>query len=131
MTYLAMQDEKNQSPAYPEYEVPGKDKKLTYDRQVGLWHIKWTNGGELPKELTGKFTSQTLVTAEIEKYINNIAKDTKTEPVVSPETKPEVKTEDKPVEVKTEKQTEELLPIVDNSKSVKKRVPKRKLTPKE
>lgn len=55
------------------------EKTLRIEREPAstLWRIKWDNGGELPPELVGAYTSPTIAQAHIDAWK---AKNTRTNP---------------------------------------------------
>ncbi len=47
----------------------GKDIKVGFDKQFGLYKVVFPEGGELPKELQGRFTEEKRAHEAIEQYL--------------------------------------------------------------
>ena len=69
MTYLGVKTDPSFKDEYPKFKV--KEKELSIRPVRGLWEIYWIGGGELPSEITGKFTNKDLAIVRIEDYIKN------------------------------------------------------------
>lgn len=54
--------------AAPDKRTEAKDLVVEHDGEFGLYVIKFTAGGELPNDLTGKWTNITMAQAAIDNY---------------------------------------------------------------
>lgn len=48
----------------------GKQIRIVKDDWGSFWHVEFMSGGQLPEELSGKFTSDDLADAAVQVYLN-------------------------------------------------------------
>jgi hypothetical protein len=51
------------------YTEGGKEVKAVHDEMGTLWHIEFSPGGQLPEDLKGKFTNETMAKDAIKLYL--------------------------------------------------------------
>lgn len=57
---------------YPEFSYEtkgGKQVKVRHDEQGSFWHIEFVPGGQLPAELSGKYTTEHDAKLAVELYL--------------------------------------------------------------
>lgn len=47
----------------------GKQVKAVHDEMGTMWHVEYSPGGQLPSELSGKYTSEDAARKDIKKYL--------------------------------------------------------------